>query len=391
MTPEFLSEYFLFIAVLLIIYFFECIVKIPPNSIVFDPHFGTGWKIKSSLLANNKGGFSFVSPFPPLTPAFMAHLPIAIFSPTRIFFHLFPAPGFPYPGEPSAFTYSDIISSELSGRKIIINKEHSIEFPGERYAEWVHGLIQELRTLNERDRAAKVRTILKQILDVDGARYLIRYYKNKTKMLQVICNLLLIYIVFFLPFIVFFGYSFMTVYVICGMLILQLPVLILYHRYHKRFFPGLSGDRIVDLAAMMLCPPAAVRAYANLGRPLLSSYDPLVPAFLLCDPQTATEFARRTVRGILFPARDSSDSPGSSEAAEITLKAYERIFAEHRIDIPELLCAPEMQENCSAYCPRCENQFSANKGRCPDCGTGLVDFPDSGGTEITHREEMKLQ
>ncbi len=391
MTPEFFSEYLLFIAVLLIIYFFECVVKIPSNSIVFDPHFGSGWKIKSSLLANNRGGFNFVSPFPPLTPAFMAHLPIAIFSPAGIYFHMFPVPGIPDPGKPADFRYSDITSSELSGRTIIINEQYSIEFPGERYAEGVHGLIQELRTLNELDRAAKVMMISKQTLDIDGAKYLIGYYKNKTKMLQVICNLLFIYIIFFLPFIIFFGYSFMTVYVVSGMLALQLPILILYHRYHKRFFPGFSGDRLADLVGMTLCPPAAVRAYANLGRHLLSSYDPLVPAFLLCDSQTAREFARRIVRGISFPAREAIARPGSIEAGGFMLKAYERIFAEHRIDISELLCAPEMQENCSAYCPRCENQFSVNKGSCPDCGTELVGFPDSGGTEISHREKMKLR
>ena len=374
------SEILIFLAVIVLIYLFDCIVWVPNNSVAFASTFGNKYSIKKpvKIATNNKGGFVLLSPFPPLTPTFIAHFPIIIFSRAKFFFNMFPPVDFSFSGGIKNFEYHDVSSSESLRKKLIINNDYTVEFYDEQNSKWVNRLIQQLKFLNEEDRIRSITRIMRQIFDIDGAKYTIDYFKQTTKRLKIFCNLLLIYLILILPLIIIFGFTLITLCIISGMLGLQLYILFLYHHHHKTLYPSRSEERITNLIRMSLCPPSAIRAYNDLGWQLLSSYNPLILAFILCNENDFKNFAKLVIRGIMYPGHSTLDLESKYQFSHVLDNYYRDFLEKNRINISELTIAPEAVENCVAYCPRCNSQFSFCQDFCPDCaGVKLVMFPDT--------------
>jgi hypothetical protein len=135
------------------------------------------------------------------------------------------------------------------------------------------------------------------------------------------------------------------------------------------------------LAIMTLAPTAAIRAAHALSRDLLSGYDPLACAAVLCDDDAFGKYARRVLMDLAHPNNQCKDEEAKSirdSFAERVRRALEPVFEHRGTDSAEILAPPVPQDpSCLVYCPRCDTQFSVAAGTCEDCG-GVALLPLKG-------------
>jgi hypothetical protein len=124
---------------------------------------------------------------------------------------------------------------------------------------------------------------------------------------------------------------------------------------------------------MALSPAAAVRAADLLVRPVAEAFHPLAAAAAWLPPRAAAELAGRVWRDARWPRRPGLPLP---EAGPVEAWFQAAFLGELRgwaarqgLDPADWERPPAATEPSHArYCPRCEAQYTAAAGECPDCG-----------------------
>src|SRR5437868_12683271 len=106
-----MSDVELLFLVLALIYIWECTCWLPLGSVALVSWFGPKWKIVEPIVRNQKGGFTFAAPLPPLGNLLTCEAPRVLFSPQAIVSS--------QNGMASAFlSFEEIKRVEVEGKKV---------------------------------------------------------------------------------------------------------------------------------------------------------------------------------------------------------------------------------------------------------------------------------
>jgi hypothetical protein len=137
-------------------------------------------------------------------------------------------------------------------------------------------------------------------------------------------------------------------------------------RLHKTFFPGNGEALFKSVFSTLLSPIYAIRATDALARDLLADFHPVVAAGILCSQPEFEAFAGEQLRANRFSRWGTSWYAGQLERALAATLEKKGLHAQRLLD------APEREEGCVVYCPRCRAQYTKDREDCADCGYGKL-------------------
>jgi hypothetical protein len=162
---------------------------------------------------------------------------------------------------------------------------------------------------------------------------------------------------------------------LAGVVLLTLACSLLFRQAHRRLYPAADDDRFTHGLTILLSPASAMRACDVLSRPLPEDVHPLALAGSLGSPDQWRRMARSAIKELRYPAQP--ETPTDDRLAvgidrdfrsrwAMVLGEY---LAARQLSEEELLAPPVPADNqCRAYCPRCEAQFTRAEEVCRDCG-----------------------
>jgi hypothetical protein len=142
-------------------------------------------------------------------------------------------------------------------------------------------------------------------------------------------------------------------------------------KLHKFFFPGDGDGRFKSVFSTVLSPINAIRAADALGRDLLAGFHPIAVAGAVCTQAEFEAFAGEQLRINKF-----SSTPMNWYGQQLEL-ALKKTLKKNGAEAKQLLAAPERENDCVVYCPRCCAQYTRSRESCADCGYGeLLGFEE---------------
>src|SRR6266404_1933092 len=143
--------------VLAVVYAWECACWLPRGTVGFVSWLGKRWRLKHPppLLGNQKGGFTFAAPLPPLGTLFTAsQFPLSISQEAVLAFvasNLNPGPRPQQTGKLIPFT--ELRTVEVRSRKVLLNGETFVKAATATFAEHLARNLRELRDAPAADRS----------------------------------------------------------------------------------------------------------------------------------------------------------------------------------------------------------------------------------------------
>ena len=381
----FIGEGQTLLLILILLYLSECLIWVKRESVAFVSPWGGRWRlaVPPSWLGNAKGGILLLNPLPPAGRVFLSHLwPISI-SPSGIC--AFNLQTLPFearsPHQTGQFLpFGKIKDSRTEGSYLVINNERFAKCATATQAKALAKLIATMAKASASKREATARKWVAKQFAIEDATALLKESEALIEPIQSLSLILFLYLFAFTPALAFtFGLMPLIIPVAVVMVALAILIAILFHRAHKRFYPGESSERLESLVKMILCPPVSIRAADILTKNLLADYSPIVLASVL---PGASE--RQFVRSVILDLQHPVQHEVSDEAAVATITwmaneqlniCLDQIKAGRYLKPEELMAPAQREENSISYCPRCRCQFVVSAGECPDCpGVQLVDF-----------------
>lgn len=136
--------------------------------------------------------------------------------------------------------------------------------------------------------------------------------------------------------------------------------------------PSKDIDDLMHLVSMALFPPSAMRAADRVCGVRSPEAHPLAALKAWGQPAALEAAAARMWRVSRWPIGRISDLPWNGPE----VRALAAWFEENDLPVAAFDAAPEPQDGCSRWCPRCQVQYAAPATRCADCGgMPLADLP----------------
>jgi len=374
--------------VLAVVYGWECACWLPRGSVGFVTWQGRRWRLKhpGALVGNQRGGFVFASPLPPLGTVFTAHqFPLSISSEVMLGFvaaNIGPGARPQQTGRLVRFT--ELRTVEVSGRKLLVNGEVFLKAATPTFTEDLARQVRELMKLPNEERPRLIEQFVKAAFDTKSLEGRWQEFRKRTSHVRLLTNFLFGYLFGFAPVLIWsVGLSQSWLELLIGLFLFTLATALFFRAAHKRFYPAAEDERFTHFVTILLSPATAIRARDVLSRALLETFHPLAIAKVFCEEPEFRSFARRVLIELRHPAlpvcpRDEQVAQ-SAEAnyRAIVQKAVEKFLKQSKVDVEELTrpIAPA-DETCKSFCPRCEAQFTTIDGKCADCG-GLPLVPFS--------------
>jgi hypothetical protein len=384
--------------VLACIYLFECACWIPRGSIAFlswlcltgAPRFNpfrifhrlglVGWRIAhpAALFGNQRGGFGFASPFPPLGSVLVcSQFPLSLSSEFVLgYVSTSINPGARPTQTALLFKYDQIKKVTVEGKKLFVNGKAVVRGTSPTQVLWISKLLTELSKLAPEQREKRIRAVIKETLETKGVEERWQEFEQKTDLLSMVTNMLFFYLFVFVPMWIWrFGLERTWPALLLGLYGLTTTTAILFRGIHKHYYPEAGDDRFMHFLTILFSPATTIRARDVLSRPLLPTSHPLAIARVFCRDDRFRELAGRVLRDIRFPALpvcpNADPAMGSAEKFFRTAlqQEVEQFLRSKKVNLEKLLAAPApADETCRTYCPRCLAQFTTTEGCCADCG-----------------------
>jgi len=379
--------------VLALIYIWECTCWLPLGSLALVSWFGPKWKIVEPIVRNQKGGFAFAAPLPPLGNLLTCEASALLFSPQGIGF------GRNAGTSPALVSFEEIKRVEVEGKKVRVNARLFAKTASSPSAFRIAEQIRELQKLKPAARETVIRKRIQEGFQTKAIKRRWADFSAQTVNLQILTNSLFLYLFVYAPLMIWrFGLPLTWPWLLGGLYLLTFSIAFIFHRVHKHFYPAAKDDRFMHVLINMFSPATTIRTRDVLSRPLLESFHPLAVAKVFCSEAEFRKLAqlilieirypkKRNAAGVAVtdePARREAGAPsqGSYEEAErffnrLQNSAIEEFLKKSGLDAIQLLQGPKpADETCLSYCPRCHAQFTSSTGACGDCGgLELVPFP----------------
>ncbi len=370
---------FLFL-VLAALYGWECACWLRRGSVAFTTWLGRTWRVThpGALLGNQRGGFIFAAPLPPLGTLYSANqFPLSLSPETALaFVSANVNPGW-RPIQSGRKLALDVLrETRADGKKVLVNGEVWLATPTPGYARFVSSQLSQLAKLKPERRERAIRELAEASLDTQAIENRCQTFRTQSRLLRWLGNALFAYVFAVVPTVFWFvGLGLSWLWLLIGLLTLAVTTATLFRRAHASLYPTADDERFTHTLTIALSPANAMRAHDALSRPLLETFHPLAVAKVLLPPASFRTLARRMLLDLRYPALPScpSDDREAREAEkywrDVVREAAEEMLKRSGTQ-PEELCRPPKpaDESCQAYCPRCGAQFTSAEGCCADCG-----------------------
>lgn len=350
-TTELIS---LFLLVLLI-YLVQCICWVNPRSIMFTLGLGGRGQRKRQgyVWSSLHTAGVLAGPFPPLTPLVAAQWPSFELTPDGIQFLGKDGDDVSVPWETLRLVHSE---SKLKCNGSVVFQGSEVQV--QQYV----ALLGSLGAAQRQRRAQIIQDWQRRMLNTQAASRRVKVYTGRSLWLKLLANLQFVFLFVLLP----LGFYWLGTVIwwraLLIVLVLSLTITLEFWTLHKLLFPSAKEQRFKTAAVTVLSPVAAIRACDVAARDLLAGYHPLAVAVAILPADDFRRFAGEQLRLCRF-----GDYLDKQYQAGL-LKAMEQAIRQNKLNPQDLLRAPEPEEGCVVYCPRCLAQYNKTRDECADCG-----------------------
>jgi len=379
--------------VLALLYGWECACWVRRGSVAFKTWLGRGWQLThpGTVLGNQRGGFIFASPFPPLGTFFAANqFPLSL-SPDAVLAYVAPTVNRDWrPPQSGRFLDFDAVRDVwVKGKKVIAQGQVLWSAPTMSLARHVAETLKCLASLTPPQREKAIHELITAGLDSKDVEQRWMAFRQHSGNVRILGNVLFLHLFVLAPVLIWnLGFKLSWLGLLLGLVVLTVTTAVMFQRAHKKLYPLAEDERFTHTLTVALSPANAVRACDALSRPLFETFHPLALARVFLPDNRSRQFAREVLLDIRHPALPvcPSDDP-AARATELFARAalrnaVEQLLKRNGFD-PDELCRPPAptDDSCRAYCPRCGAQFTSVDAVCADCGgLELVAFGARGGT-----------
>ena len=382
-----MSDLQLLFLVLAALYGWECAAWLRRGSVAFTTWLSRSWRAQppGALLGNQRGGFIFAAPLPPLGTLLMANpFPLSLSPEAALAFVATNVnPGWRANQTGRWLALDALREVRADGKKLVVNGEVWFVAPSASYARFVAGKVLQVAKLRPPKREKAIRELVAASLDTKAVENRWQEYRRPAQGLQWLSNALVVYVFAVVPAVVWFvGVRLSGLGVLVGLLALTIAAAALFRRAHRALYPGAEDECFTHTLTIALSPANAMRAHDALSRPLLEDFHPLAVAKVLLSEVAFQNLARSVLLDLRnpalpwCPANDAAARGAEAFSRQVLREAIESFLKQSGVE-PDGLCrAPKpADETCRAFCPRCHAQFTAVGGTCTDCGgLALVAF-----------------
>jgi hypothetical protein len=375
-----MSDLELLFLVIALLYTWECSCWIRLGSVGLVTWLGSRWRIThpGTLLGNQRGGFIFAPPLPPLGTVLVGHqFPFSLSSRAVLAYVATAVNPAGRPAQSGTLALFDEIQSvEAAGKKLRINGRTFFAASSVTLARHLADELEALRKLAPEKRSAAIAEIFCASLDTKTIEKRWDQFCTRSGRLKLLTNAVFVYLFVFAPWLIWqTGLLRCWLGLLIGLLALTASTAISFHRVHKSFYPAAEDDRFMHFMITLLSPATTIRARDVLSRPLLETFHPVAIAYVFCAEAQFRGLARASLldlrhpTGSAWPLVDPLPQTVEKESRAQLLNAMERFLKQHGIEPRDLVKPPARNdETCHSYCPRCEAQFTGSEGTCADCG-----------------------
>ena len=389
------------ILALLAIYLSECFFWVPRGSVVLRCLFGRFAILHPSpLIGSYRAGIVLLNPLPPLGQAFPCHQWPLSLTPQGVYSFVPQVPHQHDRPEHLALylPFADILSVSRDAATLNLNHRPFAHLPDESSAARFAGLIEQLRVLPPEQRSGAIDAALADSLRLRAIRQRLLLFRQLSGPLKIYSHCVLLLLFFALPAAI--GSHLVRPYLLPILTLLLLALLTTVHSFyyaHKQLYPDTRGTRLRATLTMVFTPTAAIRASDVLSRELLSAFQPLAVAWVLCSPELFRPFVRHLLLDLEHPMQPVCPPTANDVQRQAVSAFHQRLhtalrdFLTRQQQDPTELTRPLAPEDpsCLTYCPRCEGQFLLPAGVCENCGgltlLAFIPQPLSDGSRPSHR------
>jgi len=301
-----MSDLELLFLVLVLIYGLECAGWVRRGSVVFLSWLGRQWRVAhpGALLGNQRGGFIFAPPLPPLGTLLAGHQFPLSFSPETVLAYVATSvnPGWRPVQTEKLFRFADIRGIEVSGKRVRVNGEVLLTAPSPSFAEHLAQHLRQLSTLAPAKREGAIDEIFRGLLDTKAIEKRWQEFQKVAAGLPLLANFLFGYLFLLAPILIWnLGLRRCWLGLTIGLIASTLTTALLFRRAHKTLYPAAEEDRFSHFLILLLSPATTILARVVLSRPLLETSHPLATAKVFCPDQQFREFARKVLLEIRHP------------------------------------------------------------------------------------------
>jgi len=345
------------LVVVLLVYLFQCLCWAPTRAHVFslEPGGESGRKKRGFLWSALKLTGYWANPLPPLQPLLVVDWPQL--QPEPEILRIMPAEA-----EPAAVAWEELKVTR-SGSKLQCNGSVVLQGGAEQLKQSLE-LLDKLKRAKAKERKKLIETWLRRATDATAIEDRLRAFCRKSRWLDLAVNLQFFLLFMIVP-MAFFRFGSRALWPMVGA-VLATSIFIAWQsvRLHKFFFPGDGEGRFKSVFSTVLSPIYAIRAEDAVARDLLAGFHPVAVAGVMCSQKELEAFAGEQLRMNKFSSR------GTGWYGEQLQLALARMLEKKGVDAKLLLAAPEREEGCVLYCPRCRAQYTKVREGCADCGYG---------------------
>jgi hypothetical protein len=375
------AQLLLLIAALL--YLSECVVWLPPQSVLLrDAGRGRWRRARRALETGGAGrGFAFLPPWPWSVRSVLATPPAFSASPDH-------ATGFvaaqngpiARPVQPDTL----LPLAEAGGvrtllREIRNGREVFARAADDATAEAGAALLRELAGKHDRKaREALLKKRVAESLDPEQVRRRVEEVGRAARPVELLCRLVFVWLFAVAPAAcLYFGTERVLLPFFLATPILHLPLAVLFFRAHRRLCPLRRGDAWIELVKCVLSPPMAARSAELLWLHSFEGFHPMALLLAAGDPGDLPADARLELTDLRYPAFPG-DIPESARACEAWHRGLLLAELSKRLEAANLPSAtleqgrPADLADRQPWCPRCREAMGSEEAACPACGTAPV-------------------
>ena len=343
--------------VVLLVYLFQCLCWAPMRGHVFslEPGGESGRKKRGFLWsALNLTGY-WANPLPPLQPLLVVDWPQ--FQPEPEILRITPADA-----EPVAIAWEELKVTR-SGSKLSCNGAVVLQ-GGAQQLKQSQEFLEKLKRAKAKERRKLIDAWLRKATDAAAIEERLKVFCYKARWLDIAVNLQFFLLFLIVP-MAFFRFGSRALWPMVGAVIAT-SIFIAWRsvKLHKYFFAGDGEGRFKSVFSTVLSPIYAIRAEDAVARDLLAGFHPVAVAGVMSSQKDLEAFAGEQLRMNKFSSRTTS---WYGEQLEIALT---RMLEKKGVNVKRLLAAPEREDGCMLYCPRCRAQYTKAREGCADCGYG---------------------
>jgi hypothetical protein len=357
------------LVVVLLVYLFQCICWAPTRAHVFslEPGGESGRKKRGFMWsALNLTGY-WANPLPPLQPLLVVDWPQVQPEPDILRIRLADT-------EPVAIAWEELKVTR-SGSKLSCNGTVVLRGAAQQLKQ-SQEFLEKLKRAKVKERRKLIEAWLRRATDAAAIEERLKAFCYRARWLDIAVNLQFFLLFLIVP-MAFFRFGSKALWPMAGAVIAT-SIFIAWRsvKLHKYFFADDGEGRFKAVLSTVLSPIYAIRAEDAVARDLLAGFHPVAVASVMCSQKELEAFAGEQLRINKFSSR------GASWYGEQLQLVLTRMLEKKAIDAKRLLAAPEREDGCVLYCPRCRAQYTKAREGCADCGYGeLLAFEEQVAAE----------